>query len=44
MWKKCGSTRATTPILKIFKTKEYTDAEYQAELQRLEDRFTPAGL
>ena len=29
---------------KIFKTKEYTDAEYAAELSRLEERFTPLVL
>ncbi len=29
---------------KIFKTKEYTDLEYAAELARLEERFTPLVL
>lgn len=29
---------------KIFKTKEYSDSEYQAEVQRVEERFTPLVL
>jgi len=29
---------------KIFKTKEYSDSEYQAEIQRVEERFTPLVL
>src|SRR6266480_1967194 len=29
---------------KIFKVKEYTDSQYQAELQRVEERFTPLVL
>ena len=42
--RRCASTPATSPTPSQFAVREYTDAEYDAELERIEERFTPLVL
>ena len=41
---RCGSTRATSPTQKRFGVREYSDAQYAAELERIDEKFTPVVL
>jgi 4-hydroxy-3-methylbut-2-en-1-yl diphosphate synthase IspG/GcpE len=44
MSKRSGSIRATTPDKKKFAVKEYSEAAYTEELERLHEAFTPIVL